>query len=148
MFILGLRDAFGLKVSLILILLWNVYFFAVLYAGNGWLSLALLAISLSATCYGSFQLCKHRDILIFSSKYASEHAFPSSPQNIRATFNMHLAAFMLFYCAPLLAVSVPPLQVALADNVPLLYAGFLFGIPGVVGVLHHFVRKVADRGST
>lgn len=145
MFILGLRDAFGLKVSLILILLWNVYFFIALYAGNGWLSLVGLGISVAVTCYASFQLCTHREFLIFSSRYAGEHAFPSRPQNIRATFNMHLAAFMLFFCAPLLAVSVPPLRSALADNVPLFYVGYLFGIPGVVGVLHHFVRKVADR---
>ena len=147
MFILGLRDAFGLKVSVLLILLWNMYFIIVLYAGNGWLSLVLLAISVAATCYASFQLRKHRDILIFSSRFAQEHAFPSSLQNVRATFNLHLVGFMLFFCAPLLAVSVPSLRVALADNVPLLYAGFLFGIPGVVGVLHHFVRKVAGRGS-
>ncbi len=146
MFILGLRDAYGLRIAIWPFLIWHVYFFAALYVGLAWLSLVLLAISVAATCYGSFLLCKHRADLIFSSRFAEEHGFPSNPRNSQLTFGMHLAGFLLLFLAPLVATSVESMPPALADKMPFMYAGFLFGLPGVVGLIHHFVRRFVNHG--
>ena len=146
MFILGLRDAYGLKITIWLFLIWHVYFFVALYADIVWLSLALLFVAVSATCYCSFLLCKHRADLIFSSRFAKEHGFPSNHRNSQATFIWHLAGFLLFFLAPLLATSIAFLPPVPDDKMPFMYAGYLLGLPGVVGLFHHFVRKVVDRG--
>ena len=145
MFILALRDAFGLKISIWLILVWNIYFLLALYAGIAWLSLLLLAVSIGVTCYGSILLCRYREELIFKSKFAKEHAFPSSPRISQATFNMHLSGFLLFFLAPLLATSIVALRPVVVEKMPLLYAGYLLGLPCMVGLIHHFVRSGVDR---
>jgi hypothetical protein len=124
MFMLGLRDPYGLKIAIWLFLIWNVYFFVALYAGIVWLSLALVAIAVAATCYGSVLLCKHRDDLIFLSNFAKEHGFPSNLRNSRATRNMHLAAFLLFFLGPLLATSIAAIRPVMVDERPLMYAGY------------------------
>lgn len=145
MFILSLRDAYGLKISIRLILIWNVYFFVALYAGTAWLSLLMLSVSIAATCYGCFRLCKYREDLIFANIFTKEHAFPSSARNVQATFNMHLSAFLVFFLGPLLATSIVDIRPLAVEKMPLLYLGFLLGLPGVVGMTQHFVRKVAVR---
>ena len=146
MFILGLRDAYGVKIAIWLILIWNVYFFVALYAGIVWFSLLLLGLSISASFYASSLLCKHRKDLRFGNKIAEEYAFPSSARNVQAAFNMHLAAFLVFFLGPLLATTAVGIRPLKVDELPLLYAGYLFGLPGVLGIIHHFVRKAVDRG--
>lgn len=146
MFIFGLRDAYGVKIAIWLFLIWNMYFFVTLYAGIAWLSLLLLGFSVSATCYGSSLLCRHREDLRFGNKFAKEHAFPSSARNVQATFNMHLAAFLVFFLGPLLATAAAGIRPLEVEEMPLIYAGYLFGLPGVLGLIHHFVRKAVERG--
>ena len=146
MFILGLRDAYGVRIAIWLFFIWNVYFFVALYAGMVWLSLLLLGLSIYASCYASSLLCKHRKDLRFNTKFAEEHAFPSSARNVQATFNMHLAAFLVFFLGPLLATAVVGIRPLEVEEMPLIYAGYLFGLPGVLGLIHHFVCKAVDRG--
>lgn len=145
MFILALRDAYGLKIAVWLILVWNLYFLTALYAGISWLSVGLVGVSVAVTCYCSVLLCRHREDLIFNSKFAKEHAFPSSPRIAQATFNMHLTGFLLFFLGPLLATSIVAIRPLAVEKMPLLYAGYLMGLPSMVGLIHHFVRRGADR---
>ena len=81
MFLRGLRGAYGLKLAIWLLSIWNVYFFVTLLAGMVWLSWLLLGLSISANCYASSPLCKHREDLRFGNKFAKEHAFHSSAKN-------------------------------------------------------------------
>ena len=61
--------------------------FLTLLAGMVWLSWLLLGLSISANCYASSPLCKHREDLRFGNKFAKEHAFPSNARNVQANFN-------------------------------------------------------------
>lgn len=145
MFILGLRDPYGLKISIYLFLIWNVYFYVALYADVVWLSLVLLFVAIATTCYCSFLLCKHRADLIFSSRFAKEHGFPSNHRNSRVTYIWHLAGFLLFFLAPLLSTSIAALPPVPDDKMKWMYGAYLLGLPSTVGLIHHYVRKAVDR---
>ena len=105
MFFYALRGNLGLRIMISVFLIWNLYFLVSVYTGIIWLSALLMLVAVIATCYGSFVLCQHRDEVVFASPFAKEHAFPSNRKNISATFNMHLAAFLLFFLGP--ALSAP-----------------------------------------
>lgn len=144
MFMLGLRDAFGLKISIWLILVWNLNFLVAVYVGNAWLSLILIAITAADTCYGSLLLCKHREDLIFSSNLAKEHGFPSNRQIAQKSFNMHLMPFVLF-------LVLVPFTISNSRNpapevkIGLIFLVYQICLVGVVGLIHHLVRSVVDR---
>ena len=145
MFLFGLRGDLGLRIMISFFLIWNLYFFVAAYTGIIWLSMALMLVAILATCYGSFVLCQHRDEVVFTNIFARAHAFPSNPKIASATFNMHLVCFLLFFLGPALSAPLSFSNPDLHENLALSYVGFLIGLSGVVGVVHHFVRKVVDR---
>ena len=144
MFIYGLRDAFGLKITVWLFSIWNVYFFIAVYAGIAWLSLLLTAFSIVATCYASFLLCRHRKDLVFSSKSSKEHAFPSSRRIAQLSFNMHVLPFFLFLLLVPAMLSVPTVP-ELGEKTGLIFVVYQVCFVGVVGLLHHLVHMILDR---
>ena len=144
MFIFALRDTYGLKIAIWLILVWNLNFLVAVYVGNVWLSFMVIALAVAATCYGSFLLCKHRADLIFSSNSAKEHAFPSSRKIAQFSFQKHLLPLVLFLLLVPVTISIsnnPELDVKLG----LIFLVYQICLAGVVGLTHHLVRSVVDR---
>ena len=145
MFFYALRGNLGLRIMISVFLIWNLYFLVSVYTGIIWLSALLMLVAVIATCYGSFVLCQHRDDVDFGSSFAKEHAFPSNRKNNSATLYMHLLSFLLFFLAPALSAPLSYSSPKLQENLAFSYVGFLLGLTGIVGVLHHFLRKTVDR---
>jgi hypothetical protein len=152
MFILALRDRTGLTVAAWLCLTW-LFSLLLMQLATMTVSLGILVWSVLVTVYGAWVLLKSRNSLRFNSKYAEEHAFPSTRKNERLVFGLHMLTLLLFYIpgATMLVVKLPGL--AEAETRMVTGIAFLIGCLGVAGLalqglrMMKRVRKDPDNGN-
>ncbi|WP_289042676.1 hypothetical protein [uncultured Aliiroseovarius sp.] len=128
-------------------LAWLIVFAALLVKLPFLIAVVIAGFTVLLNVRYSNWLCAHEEKLVFINRFAMEHAFPSSPQNDRAQFNMQLAGFLCFFCVPLVFAYVANLE----NSQPLhfFYALLCFaaGVFAVTGVIHTLVRRVNNRNS-
>lgn len=140
MYLWALRGRTGVRIAVAVTLIWLVAFLFVAYLPYGLVAALAYGLAVTGTAWLSDYLCRYREEVRFATNFAREHAFPSNRRNAGVTFRMQLA-FSLFFLmlagAPLLA----PTPERWKETAPVFFLGYMFTMPGFVGVLHAVVRR-------
>ncbi|WP_371169242.1 hypothetical protein [Aliiroseovarius sp. 2305UL8-7] len=142
MFLFSIKSSYARTWAAAVMLAWFIVFSALFVK----LPLIISIMLACGACYLNVRyskwLCAHEDEHVFINAFAKEHAFPSSPQNDRATFNVQLAGFLILFCVPLVFAHVASLENSqLVHSFGALFL-FAFGVFFVTGVIHAFVRRL------
>lgn len=137
MFIVGLRDKFGVSISLSVAFIWMLGLVVVIKSST-YISFIIIFNTLILTLIASISLFIKRRSLIFINKYARDIAFPSSAASAGLS--------LVIQCMGIVFIYIPSVIILLRKPDDLSYVGvslgYIAGLLTVIGVMFRAIVKV------